>query len=165
MSVSMRCPQSSNPSSLSSIPWYDPRQTRREDKEHFSCVSWHCWGQNQLIPQSFVRHHCPNPHPWFREACILRVLVPVPRKSQDVVMTLPSLHLGSRHFDAKETLPLTDGDLTHPYHPLRMTDGGVGSPIPSSTDDGWGVSLNPSVSVIRRRIGPLCSFLSSDSAT
>ncbi len=36
-----------------------------------------------------------------------------------------------------------------------MTDGGVGSPIPSATDDGWGVSLNPSVSFIRRRIGPL----------
>jgi hypothetical protein len=38
----------------------------------------------------------------------------------------------------------------HPDHPLRMTDGGFGPPIPSATDDGWGVSLNPSVSVIRR---------------
>jgi hypothetical protein len=25
-----------------------------------------------------------------------------------------------------------------------MTDGGFGPPIPSATDDGWGVSLNPS---------------------
>jgi hypothetical protein len=36
---------------------------------------------------------------------------------------------------------------------------GFGPPIPSTTDDGWGVSLNPSVSVIRRRIGPLCTPL------
>jgi hypothetical protein len=36
-----------------------------------------------------------------------------------------------------------------------MTDGGFGPPIPSVTDDGWGVFLNPSVSVIRRRIGLL----------
>jgi hypothetical protein len=32
---------------------------------------------------------------------------------------------------------------------------GFDPPIPSVTDYGWGVSLNPSVSVIRRRIGPL----------
>ena len=50
------------------------------------------------------------------------------------------------------------GCTGHLYHPLRMTDGGVGPPIPSATDDGWGVSLNPSVSVIRRRIGPLWIF-------
>jgi hypothetical protein len=40
-----------------------------------------------------------------------------------------------------------------------MTDGGVGPPIPSVTDDGWGVSQDPSVSVIRPRIGPLCFFI------
>jgi hypothetical protein len=51
-----------------------------------------------------------------------------------------------------------------------MTDGGVGPPIPSVTDDGWGVSQDPSVSVIRprnpwtddvlsvARIGPLWFF-------
>jgi hypothetical protein len=33
------------------------------------------------------------------------------------------------------------------------TDGVFELPIPSVTHDGWGVSLNPSVSVIRRRIG------------
>jgi hypothetical protein len=32
---------------------------------------------------------------------------------------------------------------------LRMTDGGVGPPIPYATDDACGVSLNPSVHVIR----------------
>ncbi len=31
----------------------------------------------------------------------------------------------------------------------------AGPPIPSVTDDGWGVSQDPSVSVIRPRIGPL----------
>ncbi len=30
----------------------------------------------------------------------------------------------------------------------------VGPPIPSGPDDGWGVSPDPSVSVIRPRIGP-----------
>ena len=34
-----------------------------------------------------------------------------------------------------------------------MTDWGVGPPIPSGPDDGWGVSPDPSVSVIRPRIG------------
>jgi hypothetical protein len=53
-----------------------------------------------------------------------------------------------------------NGGLVHLYRPLRMTDGGFGPPIPSATDDGfvfdgWGVSLNPSMSVIRRRIGLL----------
>jgi hypothetical protein len=44
-----------------------------------------------------------------------------------------------------------------------VTDDGWGvwsthKPIPSATDDGWGVYLNPSVSVIRRRIGLLWTF-------
>jgi hypothetical protein len=39
-----------------------------------------------------------------------------------------------------------------------MTDGGVGAPIPSVTDDGWGVSQDPSVSVIRPRRRPLWFF-------
>jgi hypothetical protein len=42
-----------------------------------------------------------------------------------------------------------------PIPSVTMTDGGFGSPIPSATDDGWGVSLNRSVSFIRRRIGLL----------
>ena len=40
-----------------------------------------------------------------------------------------------------------------------MTEGGVGPPIPSGPDDGWGVSPDPSVSVIRPRIGPLWTRL------
>jgi hypothetical protein len=39
-----------------------------------------------------------------------------------------------------------------------MTDGVVGPPISSGPDDGWGVSPDPSVSVIRPRIGPLCTL-------
>ncbi len=42
-------------------------------------------------------------------------------------------------------------------HSVRMTDGGVGPPIPSVTDYGWGVSQDPSVSVIRPRIGAALS--------
>jgi hypothetical protein len=34
------------------------------------------------------------------------------------------------------TVASTDWDLAHLYHPLRMTDGGFGSPIPYATDDG-----------------------------
>ena len=40
----------------------------------------------------------------------------------------------------------------YPYHPLRMTDGGVGPPIPSGTDDGWGVWAWPYPSVERKKI-------------
>ena len=38
------------------------------------------------------------------------------------------------------------------YHPERMTDGGVGPPIPSGTDDGWGVLARPYPSVERKKI-------------
>ena len=41
-----------------------------------------------------------------------------------------------------------------------MTDGVVGPPIPSGPDDGWGVSPDPSVSVIRPRIGPRSTMFS-----
>jgi hypothetical protein len=37
------------------------------------------------------------------------------------------------------------------YHPERMTDGGVGPPIPSGTDDGWGVLARPYPSVERKK--------------
>ena len=40
------------------------------------------------------------------------------------------------------------GTKTH----MTMTDGVVGPPVPSGPDDGWGVSPDPSVSVIRPRI-------------
>ena len=50
------------------------------------------------------------------------------------------------------------GPSSHVYPSGRMMDGGVGPPIPSAPDDGWGFSLDPSVSVIRPRIGPLCVF-------
>ena len=50
------------------------------------------------------------------------------------------------------------GCTGHLYHAVRMTDGGVGPPIPCGPHDGWGVSQDPSVSVIRPRIGPLWRF-------
>ncbi len=63
------------------------------------------------------------------------------------------------------------GVSCHLYLSVRMMGGSGTKPIrtdgfsrmgcssylyPSTTDDGWGVSLDPSVSVIRRRIGPMC---------
>jgi hypothetical protein len=38
------------------------------------------------------------------------------------------------------------------YQPERMTDGKVGPPIPSGTDDGWGVLARPYPSVERKKI-------------
>jgi hypothetical protein len=55
---------------------------------------------------------------------------------------------------------------TYPYGRVRsrlgtarLTDGVFQTPIPYGPDDGWGVSLDPSVSVIRPRIGPPCVSL------
>jgi hypothetical protein len=50
-----------------------------------------------------VHHHCPNPLPWSPEGLHPPGPRTRPRKSQDVIMILPSLRLGSRQFDASRT--------------------------------------------------------------
>jgi hypothetical protein len=72
--------------------------------------------------------------------------------------TLPSVIRPAGYGDGEVRYCGQMGCTGHLYHAVRMTDGGVGPPIPSVTDDGWGVSQDPSVSVIRPRIGPLCKL-------
>jgi hypothetical protein len=70
---------------------------------------------------------------------ILRVLEPVPRKSQDVIMILPSLRLGIRHFDRPDGCFFSEIGIRHgrPYHPSSVRVGTV--TVRYVTVDGWGV--------------------------
>ena len=70
--------------------------------------------------------------------------------------TLPSVIRPAGYGDGWVRYGGRMGCTGHLYHVVHMTDGGV--PIPSDTHDGWGVSQDPSVSVIRTRIGPLYIF-------
>ena len=112
--------------------------------------SLHCCDHNQMFPRSLVCHHRPNPCPCPQEGTILLVLKPVPWKSQDVLIILTSLRLGRGHFDPTEG---PDG-CVFLYHPVRYDGWGGWNP----PDDRWGSPLDPSVSVIRPRIGRLCSL-------
>jgi hypothetical protein len=80
----------------------------------------------------FLSHSCGTTvqiliHDGLERVSILGVLVPVPRKSQDIITILPpSLRLGSRHFDAerkglgkKTDAVFEEIGIRHgrPYHP------------------------------------------------
>ena len=43
----------------------------------------------------------------------------------------------------KQQCTFTHAQTIYLYHAVRMTDGGVGPPIPAGTDDGWGVLARP----------------------
>ncbi len=139
---------------IHSMLWYDLPQSHREEQEHLSCVSWKCSDQNQVIPRSFVsnHHHGPQPVSWPEQGlnivCIILVLEPVPRKSQDVIIILSSLLLGSGHFTGEVTdtffgrrypsrvttnpsIRLPSGWVRSRLGTWLLTDGVYGPPIPS----------------------------------